>query len=121
MHSSMVPLVRMAGVKEEDIPLVMPGINTLPLDELLTFNAWLTGISNGLYANALAIWSLREPQYWANLKMMGEYKLREQVSLKAALEPLRKSWRRKSGSQKKTSVHVNNPKPPQGECGQPEN
>ena len=121
MHSSMTPLVRMAGVKEVDIPLSIPTLEVATDEELQAFDAWLTGIKNGLYRDALAVWQLREPEYWANLKMMGEHKLREQLALKAALEPLRKSWRRKNGKQKKTSVHVDNSEPAQGKCGQPEN
>lgn len=101
--------------------LIRSGVTPSELSSVLEDKdlSWVAAIHAGPFRAAKAIWDLREPAYWANLKTFGIKGLREQESLKLVLTTLRKSWR-KSRAEAKAAVNDNNTQSPQGECIQSE-
>lgn len=114
-------LVLKSGVRASEYESIVEPINGRITDEQIgLIHAWLTGIYRGPFAAALAVWQLREPQYWANLRMLGVKHLREQDALKSSLIHLRNSWRGSRGTTKtEVAVDVNSSSVPDGECDQP--
>lgn len=113
----MEPLVLMSGVKPNEFDAVLKDLAKSSDDEVEDLRNWMVRTLQGPHADALAVYQLREPQYWVNLKMLAGKSLREQDSLKAALSHLRKSWRRRSGKAK-AAVNVVDSGVAEGERGE---
>ncbi len=55
------------------------------------------------YKEFMAVFGLKKPEWWANMRHMGETDLREHKLLRVAAKPLRSAWRKVNGVKAKSA------------------
>lgn len=108
LHSKMRDNLVASGISNVD-----QFVNTLDDKsdgEIEEYAAWLSALPE--YKAFMTIWGLKTPDWWANLRMLGETNLREHKLLNPLAKELRRVWRTKhskKGSNVKATAESHQP------------
>ena len=94
----MRPNLLSAGVGEEKADAFLEGLGDMGDEEIVASTERLAALKDGAYRDFMKIWGLKDPQWWANMALLGENDLREHKLLKPLAKALRRAWRKLNAS-----------------------
>ncbi len=85
------------------------GLDDKSDEQILDYTEQLTNLAlrGGAYHEFMAIYGLKEPQWWENMTLLGETNLREHKLRNAASKKLRHAWRQLHHGKKEKATSVN--------------
>lgn len=101
----------MSGIQTSEINASMKAIEKRTSEQIRFFFDFLCGLRDGPVQKVLAVYRLREPDYWERLRSFGQENNREQKLLKAELKFLRIAWRQRNEQVKEKSPTLNDSDP----------
>lgn len=102
VHRELSPILIAAGIETKKVDGIFTG---LEVKEIVDIEIYLEKLKEFMadpaYRSFMDIWTARGPEWWANMRSLGETNLRPFKLLREASKPLRAAWRKTNGRQAK--------------------
>ncbi len=115
-HGEMRPHLLAAGIEPEKADQFVGAVEAKSDEAVAAYAEALAALKSpgGALAACLEIWTLKTPEWWSNMAMLGETDLREHKLLRPLAKRLRREWRALHGNGnggKKTGGGEGDPEP----------
>lgn len=109
----MRPHLLAAGIEPAKADQFLDAVDAKGDDEVAAYLDALDALAaeGGAYRAFLEIWTLKSPEWWGNMAMLGETDLREHKLLRPLAKRLRREWRALHGNGNGKKKGEGNPEP----------
>lgn len=104
VRTELEPFILKSGIQQTEFNAPVRQLESMTIEQITTHLDCLKTLKAGALKKVLAIWKLRDLQYWENLRLMGQENTREQKLLKGELKALRIAWRQRDDYTKKAKA-----------------